>query len=219
MSAHRSKGRPAFAVGASLALLLVLVLGLAGATLAAGELTATRPLVRKLSAAGRGQAAFTMTQTDPMGGPDVVQRGRIALEPPDRVRLDFTPTGERIAVRGDGGEWIQPSARQMVRLEREQAGMASWLWEVFLQGGTTAFTERTKGPGRYRLTPRDRDAGLPEGITVLVDARGLPAEVEYAEPGGAVTRYRFRSWRFMRARGARDFTLTAPRGYETVEVP
>jgi outer membrane lipoprotein-sorting protein len=204
-------------VGASLAFLLVI--GLAGAALAAGEIAATRSLVRKLSAAGRGQAMFTMTQTDPMGGPDVVQRGRIALEPPDRVRLDFNPTGERIAVRGDGGEWIQPSARQMVRLGREQAGVASWLWEVFLQGGTTGFTERTRGPGRYLLTPRDRDAGLPEGITVLVDARGLPAEIEYTEGGGAVTRYRFRSWRFMRPQGPRGFILAAPGGYATVDLP
>jgi hypothetical protein len=160
----------------------------------------------------------TMTQTDPMGGPDVVQRGRIALEPPDRVRLEFT-TGERIALRGDGGEWIQPSARQMVRLKREQAGMASWLWEVFLHGGTGGFTEQATGPGRFRLVPRDRDAGLPEAITVLLDARRLPAEIEYQEGGGALIRYRFRAWRFARPRGARDFTLTAPAGYATVDVP
>ena len=218
MSAHQPAGRPTLAAGPLLAVLLVV--GLAGdAALAAGELTATRSLVRRLSATGRGQAAFTMTQTDPMGGPDVVQRGRIALEPPDRVRLDFAATGERIALRGDGGEWIQPSARQMVRLRREQAGMASWLWEVLLQGGTTAFTERAKGPGRFLLAPRDRDGGLPEGITVLVDAQGLPAEIEYGEPGGAVTRYRFRDWRFMRPQGPRGFTLTAPGGYATVEVP
>lgn len=218
MSANRPRGGPTFAAGSLVGTLLVL--GLAGnAALAAGQLAATRSLVSKLSGAGRGQAAFTMNQTDPMGGPDLVQRGRIALEPPDRVRLDFTATGERIALRGDGGEWVQPSAHQMVRLEREQAGMAAWLWEVFLRGGTTGFTERARGSGRFLLAPRDRGVGLPEGITVLLDARGLPAEIEYAEPGGAVTRYRFRSWRFMRARGPRDFTLTAPRGYATVDLP
>jgi len=216
VTAHRARGSR---LAAAPLLAVLIAFGSAGSTaLASGELSSTRSLVRKLKAAGRGQAAFTMTQTDPMGGADVVQRGRIALEPPDRVRLDFTATGERITLRGDGGEWIQPSARQMVRLGREQAGMANWLWEVLLQGGTTAFTERAKGPGRFLLTPRDRDAGLPEGITVLVDARGFPAEIEYTEGGGA-TRYRFRDWRFTRAQGPRGFTLTVPRGYETVAVP
>lgn len=215
MTAHRPGG-PRVTVPL---LAVLLALGLPGSSaLAAGELSATRSLLRELKAAGRGQAAFTMTQTDPMGGPDVVQRGRIALEPPDRVRLDFTATGERIALRGDGGEWIQPAARQMVRLGREQAGMANWLWEVLLQGGTTAFYELSVS-GHFILRPRETDRSLPEGITVRLDARGLPAEIEYAEGGGAVTRYRFRSWRFMRRQGPRGFTLTAPGGYATVEVP
>ena len=193
----------------------------AGAERAAapGNLTATRALVARLAATGRGEASITVVQSDPLGGPDHIQAGRLALEPPDRVRLDFPATGERVALRGDGGEWIQPQARQMLRLEREQAGMTAWVWEILLTGGARGFSERVVGPRRFVLEPRDRDAGLPEAITVELDSRGFPVQIEFAESAGATTRYRFKSWRFVRPRGPVGFTLTAPRGYATVQVP
>ena len=218
MSARRPLRRLTLAAGLLLAHLAATGASAARAP-APGDLTATRALVAKLKAAGRGEASITVVQSDPLGGPDHVQAGRLALEPPDRVRLDFTATGERVALRGDGGEWIQPQARQMLRLEREQAGMVAWLWEILLQGGTRGFGERVAGPRRFVLEPRDRDAGLPEAITVEIDPRGLPVEIEFAELAGATTRYRFKGWRFARPHGPAGFTLTAPRGYGTVQVP
>jgi hypothetical protein len=135
------------------------------------------------------------------------------------VRLDFPASGERIALRGDGGEWIQPEARQLVRLARDRAGLAAWLWEVFLHGGTAGFRERPLGGRRFALEPRERDTGLPDGITLTLDPGGLPAEIEFAEPGGGATRYRFAGWRFTRARGVAAFALAAPRGYAVVDLP
>jgi hypothetical protein len=204
------------------ALAMAVALGLAGAPAAPSaesDLAGTRALVTRLKAAGRAEAAITVTLADPMGGPDRVQRGRIALEPPDRVRLDFAGSGERIALRGDGGEWIQPESEQLVRLRRDQAGLAAWLWEVFLHGGTAGFRERALAGRRFALEPRERDTGLPDGITLALDAAGLPVEIEFAEPGGGATRYRFAGWRFARARGATAFTLAAPRGYAVVDLP
>lgn len=201
----------------ALVLLLASVAG-ADTTRAGVGLAATRALVARLSALGRGEAAITVTQGDPMGGPDRVQAGRIALEPPDRVRLDFAG-GERLALRGEAGEWIQPQAEQMVRLGPGQAGMAAWLWEVLIQGGTGGFRERRLSPRRLVLVPRDPEAGLPDSITVGLDARGYPALIEFAEVQGAATRYRFKEWRFTRARGPAAFTLTAPRGFTVVEIP
>jgi hypothetical protein len=210
---------PAGALRSAWVLALVLALAPPSDTAAAaGGLAATRVLVAKL-AAGRGEAAIVVARADPMGGPDRVERGRITLEPPDRVRLDFAAGGERITLRGDGGEWIQPGARQMVRLDAAQAGMAGWLWEVLLQGGTTDFAERTVGARRMVLQPRDRDSGLPDSITVALDPRGLPAQVAFADPGGGETRYRFQGWSFSRARGAGAFRLSAPRGYTVVDLP
>jgi hypothetical protein len=216
--ARRPVRRLIIAAGLLLAQLLAPDAGAARAP-ATPDLTATRALVKKLKATGRGEASITVVQSDPLGGPDHVQAGRLALEPPDRVRLDFPATGERVTLRGNGGEWIQPQARQMLRLEREQASMAAWLWEILLLGGTSGFGERVAGPRRFVLEPRDREAGLPGAITVEIDSFGLPVQIEFAELAGATTRYRFKGWRFVRPRGPAGFTLTAPRGYATVEVP
>lgn len=205
------------------ALTLVLALathGIADATLAQSPpLAATRTLAAKLAHSGRGEAAVTVARSDPMGGPDREDKGQLVLEPPDRVRLDFGQTGERIALRGDGGEWVQPASKQMVKIRREQAGLAAWLWEVFLQGGGDAFGEHASGERRYTLEPRDRDSGLPGKITITLDPRGLPSEVRFVESEGVEIRYRFRSWSFRAAKGAKAFTLTAPRGYAVVDLP
>jgi len=184
-----------------------------------GDLVSTRALVERLRATGRADAGVTVTLPDPLGGPHRKRLGRIALERPDRVRLDFPETGERIALRADGGEWIQPGLRQMVRLAPEQAGMAAWLWEVFLKGDGSAFAERAIGERTFSLAPRAPDTGLPEGIVMRLDRFGLPAELEFEETDGVHIRYRFERWRFGKPRGAKAFTLTAPRGYEIVDLP
>lgn len=203
----------------ALARAVVLSVALVPAAAAAADLAAARTLVARLAAAGRGTAAVTVTRADPLGGPDRVERGRLALEPPDRVRLDFPASGERLALRGDGGEWVQPVARQLVRLDREQAETVAWLWEVFLRGGAAGFAERPAGPRRTVLTPRGREGGLPDSIAVTLDARGLPARVVYPEPGGGSVRYDLAGWAFGRPRGPAAFTLAAPRGYTVVALP
>jgi outer membrane lipoprotein-sorting protein len=200
-------------------------IGTADAALAPNPpLAATRTLAARLAHSGRGEAPVAVSRSDPMGGPDREDKGQLVLEPPDRVRLDFAKTGERIALRGDGGEWVQPAAKQMVRISREQAGLAAWLWEVFLAGGGDAFSEqasgeRSSGERRYTLEPRDREAGLPARITITLDAHGLPAEVRFVESEGVEIRYHFKSWSFRAARGARAFALTAPHGYAVVDLP
>jgi hypothetical protein len=175
--------------------------------------------VAKLAHSGRGEASVTVTREDPLGGPERVDRGRLALEVPDRVRLEFPSTGERLAVRGGGGEWVQPAARQMVRIRPDQAGLAAWLWEVFLTGGREAFAEESQGTRRFALAPRDPESGLPERIEVAVDAKGLPEQVAFTGPDGVAVRYRFKGWRFLAARGTAAFTLAAPAGYTVVELP
>jgi len=210
------------ACGALLGLALALPTGVPAAATNPGPpptLASTRALVTKLARSGRGEVPVTVSRGDPLGGPDRVDQGRLALEPPDRVRLDFAATGERIALRGDGGEWVQPSTRQMVKIRREQAGLATWLWEVFLAGGADAFAEHASGERRYTLEPRDPNAGLPGRITVTIDPKGLPSEVRFTEPDGTETRYRFRGWSFRSAQGAKAFTLSAPKGYATVDLP
>ncbi len=182
---------------------------------ASGGLAVTRALRARLAATGRATAAVTVTLPDPLGGRARVERGRLALEPPDRLRLDFPASGERIAVRGEGGEWVQPATRQLVRIRREQAALAGWLWDVFLRGGADRFDELTVG-GKTRLRSRDAKEGLPD-LLVILDARGLPAQLEIVEPAGA--RYDFRGWRFSRPQGGRSFVLAPPAGYTVVDLP
>jgi hypothetical protein len=204
----------------------VLVLGLALAAAGRadvppvhGGLAATRVLVARLAAAGRGEAAVTLTRSDPMGGPAQVERGRIALEPPDRVRLDFPGSGERIAVRGDGGEWVQPAPRQMVRLKRAQIAWVAGLWEVFLRGGNNRLAERAGGARRFVLEPLEPDEGLPERITLHLDTHGLPVALEMDEAAGGGVRYTFKAWRFSRPAGERAFVLKPPPGFAVVDLP
>lgn len=183
----------------------------------AERLRATRVLAERITASGRGEARVTLTREDAMGGPPRVDHGSVALEPPDRVRLEFTETGEKIAVRGDGGEWLQPHLRQMVRLRSEQAGAASWLWDLFLHGGRGRFAEREAGRGRYVLALRDERGAVPETLAVSVDVAGLPAALEVSDPSSGRSTYRFTAWKFTRARGRNAFVIRAPHGYTVAE--
>jgi outer membrane lipoprotein-sorting protein len=193
--------------------------GRADAPPAHGGLAATRALVARLASAGRGEAAVTLTRSDPMGGPAQVERGRLALEPPDRARLDFPGSGERIAMRGDGGEWVQPATRQMVRLNRAQTASVAGLWELFLHGGNDRFTERAAGKRRFVLEALEPGDGLPERITVRLDTRGLPVALETDDAAGVGVRYAFGVWRFSRASGAPAFVLRPPAGFAVVDLP
>ena len=178
---------------------------------------ATRTLVQRLKAAGRGEARITQTTPDPTGGPARVDRGTLTLEPPDRARIDFHASGEALTVRADGGEWLQPAARQMLRLSPEQAAEAARIWSI-LVAGHDAFAERKLGPRRYALLPRAGEASV-DSAWIELDQAGLPARAElFAETVGKVTVV-FSGWTFGRPRGAAAFRLEAPAGFAIVDLP
>ena len=142
--------------------------------------------------------------------------GTLALEAPDRVRLDMSGTGERLVARGDGGEWLQPATKQLLRFGAGQASPALRWWRVLL-GEAAGVRERRIAPRRYVLV-QGAAAGFADSATVWLDARGLPARLDL--PGGdGVMTYRLSGWRFARARGPAGFRLTAPAGFETVDLP
>jgi len=180
-------------------------------------LAATRGLVERLVASGRGETDVTLTRPDPLGGPSRVERGKLVVEPPARLRLDFPQTGERLAVRGSGGEWVQPGPKQMIRLNADQCEQVAGLWSVFLHGGD--FNERRAGERRYLITPRDLDSGLPDSITIKLDAHGLPVALETRTGDEPATRYDFKAWRFTRPAGDAGFVLKAPKGFAVVDLP
>ena len=112
-------------------------------------LVSTRGLVQRLGRAGRATVAFrAVTRSE---GGVRARRGTLALEPPDRVRIDFPALGERIALRSDGGEWVQPAARQMLTLTTQHVASTMGLWRLFLNPEEGLYAERRLTANRFRL--------------------------------------------------------------------
>jgi outer membrane lipoprotein-sorting protein len=198
------------------AILLLGVLALAQVAAAATTLQATQPLVDRLSRSGRAETRITQT----IRSDEETLRsahGRLALEPPDRLRIDFDG-GERVTMRKDGGEWVQPAAQQMLVLKAGQAQAAVSIWKAFLSGGTRAFHERALGAGRYQLVARDSSSGLPDSARVEQGADGLPERIELWV-GEERWSLRLGHWTFAHARGDSAFKLRAPAGYQVFDWP
>ena len=213
-------------MGRTLALSLVLV---AGAMLAAPSgapsgaagatperLAATRALLDRLRASGRAEVAVRTVRPDPLGEGTRVVTGRLALEPPRFARLDLS-TGERLTLRADGGDWLQPATRQLVRAGARSAGAALAWWGVLLESGHERFRERAEGRRTFVLTPADSEAAGPTRVTL--GSGGLPAAIEVEDAAGERVTWRFSGWRFVRPRGRTAFVLEAPPGYDVVEMP
>ena len=179
-------------------------------------LVTARAMARALAGGRSGEAAVSFVLPDPLGGSPRKVSGRVRIEEPDRVRLDFA-TGERVALRGDGGEWIQPATRQLVRIPAERASAVLRWWRVLLPGSGADFAEESLGDRRYRLTSRTVDDGLV--VTARLDARGYPMELAVEGLGEEPVTYHLSGWRFAPGRGAVAYHLTAPPGFETVDLP
>lgn len=196
-----------------------LVVAIAAATPAgarADALVSAEAFAREVAAAGRAEVTIRYSLPPMPGAKARVVYGSLSLEPPGLVRLDVPATGERLAARGDGGEWLQPATKQLLRFGARQAAPALRWWRVLL-GDATLVRERRLADGRFALAMRD-GAGVADSAVVQLDARGLPSRLEVAGAEGPVT-YRLSGWRFTRARGVKTFRLEAPAGYETVTLP
>lgn len=202
----------------------VALLGLAWALVAgtpaaaAAEFQSTKVLLARLHASGRAEAAIETTVEDLFGGPPRRVRGRLALELPHRARLDFED-GERLTLREDGGDWLQPRTRQLLRSGPRSAEAAMRWSALLLESGEGAFRERSLGGGGFELSPAGADSAQGERQRVWLDARGLPVRLEVGSPGGERRAYRLSGWRFTRAQGRAAFVLAAPKGIEVVDLP
>lgn len=197
-----------------MALALALAAGLPAEASAAG-LQSSAKLARELGAAGRAEVTLRYALPGVPGDAPREVRGTLALEPPDRVRLDVTGTGERLVARGDGGEWLQPSTKQLLRFGPRHVSPAFRWWRVLL-GDAGVVRERRVGEGRYVLVMKN-EAGTADSATVWLDSRGLPSRLDVG--AGEDGSYRLSGWKFLAARGAAGFRLAAPAGYETVDLP
>ncbi len=179
----------------------------------------TAPLLARLSASGRAEVRIERRQTDPLTGTRRVSRARLALEPPDRARLEFGRGGERVTLRADGGEWLQPELRQMIVLDPERARRAlRWSALLLDREGPRAREEPLSGD-RYLVTLREGSGPEADSVWVWLGPDRLPARLVLDEGDGARTEYRLSGWRFLAARGRAAFVLEAPPGYEVVRLP
>jgi outer membrane lipoprotein-sorting protein len=182
---------------------------------------ARQPLARfaaRLAAAGRAEVVVTRTAVDPLSDRPVTARGRLAIEPPDRLAVGFDGSGERLTLRGDGGEWLQPALRQMLTLGGERAAAAARAWRVLLgETGEDAPRLVPLGARRYRVTfPAEQLA--PDSVVLTLDARGFPRRLEF-DDGAGKNSVAFSNWTFGRARGRAAFVIKPPAGYEVIPLP
>lgn len=185
----------------------------------AGAPVASGALLARLRAAGRAEALVRVRRADPLSGRTVERAGRLALELPRHARLDFDD-GERLTLRPDGGDWLQPALRQLLRAGPRGAGGALRWWGALLDPAGAGLEERRTGERSFALRVRGAAAGGPAGVERLeLDGRGLPARLVIEGADGGRLEYRMTRWRFGGARGARDFTLAAPAGYDVVALP
>lgn len=198
----------------------VIVLAWFAPALATGppRLVSTRALLAKLSNGGHGEADLRTTIEDPLGGAPTEVRGKLTLERPRYARLDF-PSGERMTLREDGGDWLQPRTRQLIRSGPSSVAEAVQWWGVLLESAGDRFVERTLGHGGYELRAAATDTSGATRQRVWLGSDGLPARLEVLTPDGSTRTWRLDHWRFGHARGRAAFVLAPPKDYEVVELP
>jgi len=180
------------------------------------KLESARVLRAKLAASGRAEVNVVHTLADDMGG-SPPRHARLALEPPDRVRLEFADDGECLTMRGDGGEWLQPSAHQLLLLPAGQIEVGARLWNVLL-AGSGPWKETREAKGRYAIVPETGPTDDPAPftkLTIVLGSDGLPLRLT-AINGNQQLELRFSGWRFTNPRGQSAFRLVAPAGVTTV---
>ncbi len=184
-----------------------------------GTLESAQAFATRLRSSGRAEARVERRALDAFTGEWRSIHGRVALEPPDRALLEFPSTGERIALRGDGGEWLQPRLGQMLRLSPEHAAAARGWWELLLPGAGGRFEEEALGAGRFAVVRKEEARRGSDTAWVGLDAGGLPARLEYHVEGGGRIEYRLRGWKFPRARGRSGFVIEPPDSLQVVDLP
>ena len=179
-------------------------------------LVSTRTLLAKLRVAGRAEASLRFERRDPLSGRTSALRGRLALELPHFARLDLGD-GQQLTLREDGGDWLQPATRQLIRAgARSTAGLLGW-WGALLDPRGAGPRETRAGPRAYVLLPPGVDETMAQRMELGAD--GLPRRVVIALNPEESIEYQIARWRFVRPRGRSGFVLEVPRGYELVEVP
>jgi hypothetical protein len=202
--------------GAS-ALLVLLVLAGAKSTPpapAAKAPQASRALAARIQGGQGAESLFRERIDDPLGG-EHERTGRLRIEAPAFVRLEYGDSGEVITLRPDGGEWLQPGLGQMLRFGASGQEVAR-VWRLLLGVAGDGVTERRRSSRGWTLVPSGSD--LADSAWVDLDPAGLPARLTvFAGDATTNIEYRFAGWKFGAPLGKSAFTIKAPKGIHVID--
>jgi hypothetical protein len=181
----------------------------------AGHGSRLAPFFARVRGAGRAEVRIERRAFDPAAAREHVTRGRVALEPPQCARVDFDG-GETVTLREDGGEWLQPQLRQLVRLTAARAHAALG-WCDLLIGPEGGIVQRDLPDGRVLLVRRNEAES--DSAWVTLDTQGQPAQLAFRAGADEAERVKLKGWSFGARRGAAAFRLAPPHHFEVVELP
>jgi len=204
------------AVRGASALIVVLALAAAKSPAPASSPApqASRALATKLQAGQGAETSFRERLEDPIGGTHE-RSGRLRIESPALVRLDYGDSGEAITLRPDGGEWLQPGLGQMLKFGASGQEVAR-VWRLLLGTSSEGMTERRRTARGWTIVPSDSD--LADSAWVDLDAAGMPARLTvFTGEASTNIEYRFTGWKFGPPKGKTAFTIKPPKGIHVID--
>jgi outer membrane lipoprotein-sorting protein len=164
--------------------------------LAAAEQDGLDRLAAALRSARAWQAEFVQLYTPEGFTEGTSDRGRLTLEPPARLRFDYTSGSPRVfATDGSVGRLVDPVAGSCdaLRLEIGAWGRLPLAAVLDPPAARRAFTVEQSGQA-LRLTPREPSPELAE-ITVTFNGKGMPESVTVRDAAGNRNRFDFSRWK------------------------
>jgi outer membrane lipoprotein-sorting protein len=171
------------------ALLLVLTLA------AFPKQDALERLASALRASPAWQADFMQVYTPEGFTEGTSEKGKVTVAPPARLRFDYTTGSPRVfATDGSIGRLVDPAAGSCdaVRLDAGDWGRLPLAALLDPVAARRAFTVESEGQ-TLRLSPREPSPEL-AGITVELDAKGMPEAVTVRDTSGTRNRFTFNRW-------------------------
>jgi outer membrane lipoprotein carrier protein len=165
-------------------------------------------------------ARFTQTYRSGLLRREVVERGRLSLKKPGRMRWDYeSPEKKTFVSDGRRFYFYVPADRQViVKEQRDERSLPAQLLEggEILAHFEVALEPAANGFSRLRLSPRREDPEIAKAFLVI-DSKDRIRAVEIEDAQGSLSRFEFEDVR--ENVGVKDdlFEFQVPRGVEVVE--
>jgi outer membrane lipoprotein carrier protein len=165
-------------------------------------------------------ARFTQTYRSGMLGREVVEKGRLMLKRPGRMRWEYTdPEPKTFVADGERSFFYVPADRQVVVHARAgDRGVAAFLLSgrgSLVGEFEPALEAAASGRERLRLTPRKPDADI-ERVYLEADAAGRIRSIEILDAQGNRSEFAFDDVKENVGLPDKLFRFDVPKGVEVV---